>query len=258
MTVASPYPTQTFSSDGISIAYFDVGEGDPILLIHGFASSKSMNWVTPGWVDTLLKDGRRVIALDNRGHGESEKLYDSAAYPANVMAGDAARLIDHLGLERVDVMGYSMGARISAFLSLAHPEKVRSVVFGGLGIGMIRGVGGQDIIVSALEAPSLAEVTTPLGRKFRQFAQQTGSDLKALAACMSASNNKISADDIGGLKPPALIAVGTTDDIAGSAEELAALIPGSKVCAIPDRDHMLAVGDKVYKDGVLAFLAERP
>nr|WP_040400558.1 alpha/beta hydrolase [Amorphus coralli] len=256
--MASPYQTKTFTSDGLSIAYFDEGEGDPILLIHGFASSTEMNWVTPGWVDTLLKDGRRVIALDNRGHGESEKTYEKEAYGAHVMAGDAARLIDHLGLERADVMGYSMGARISAFLSLSHPERVRSVTFGGLGYGMIRGVGGQEEIASALEAPTLDDVQTSLGRRFRLFAQQTKSDLKALALCMRASNNKITEEAIAELQPPALIAVGTTDDIAGSADELAAIIPGAKVCIIPGRDHMLAVGDKAYKAGVLAFLAERP
>lgn len=256
--MASPYQTKTFSSDGLTIAYFDEGEGDPILLIHGFASSKEMNWVTPGWVDTLLKDGRRVIALDNRGHGESEKIYEKEAYGADVMSGDAARLIDHLGLERVDVMGYSMGARISAFLSLAHPEKVRSVVLGGLGIGLVRGVGGQEEIASALEAPSLDDVQTSLGRRFRKFADQTKSDLKALALCIRASSNRITPETIARLQPPALIAVGTTDDIAGSAEELADLIPGAKVCPIPGRDHMLAVGDKAYKTGVLAFLHERP
>lgn len=256
--MASPYPTQTFSSDGIEIAYIDAGEGDPILLIHGFASNKEMNWVGPGWVETLVADGRRVIALDNRGHGESEKLYDSAAYPADVMAEDAFRLLEHLNIERADVMGYSMGARISAFLSLAHPDRVRSVVFGGLGLGMVKGVGGQEIIASALEAPSLDEVTTPLGRKFRQFADQTKSDRMALAACMRASSNKIAAETIATLEPPALVAVGTTDDIAGSAEGLAELIPNAKVLAIPGRDHMLAVGDKVYKEGVRAFLHERP
>lgn len=256
--MASSHPTHTFSSDGIEIAFIDVGEGDPILLIHGFASNKEMNWVGPGWVDTLVSDGRRVIALDNRGHGESEKLYDEAAYPADVMAGDAFRLLDHLDIERADVMGYSMGARISAFLSLGHPDRVRSVVFGGLGLGMVRGVGGQEEIASALEAPSLADVATPLGRKFRQFADQTRSDRLALAACMRASSNKISQDVVATLKPPALIAIGTTDDIAGSAEGLAELIPGAKVLPIPGRDHMLAVGDKVYKEGVRAFLHERP
>lgn len=256
--MASPYQTQTFSSDGIEIAFIDEGEGDPILLIHGFASNKDMNWVGPGWVEALLADGRRVIALDNRGHGESGKPHDAAAYPADVMAEDAFRLLRHLDIPRADVMGYSMGARISAFLSLAHPDRVRSVVFGGLGIGMVRGIGGQEEIATALEAPSLADVQTDVGRRFRKFADQTRSDRAALAACIRASSNKIEPEVAATIEPPVLIAVGTTDDIAGSAEELAEIIPGSKVLPIPGRDHMLAVGDKAYREGVLAFLRERP
>ena len=101
------------------------------------------NWVDPGWVRTLVAGGRRVIAFDNRGHGQSEKLYDPERYGAPTMAEDARALLDHLGIERADVMGYSMGARISAFLVLKHPERVRSVIFAGLGINMVRGMVGH-------------------------------------------------------------------------------------------------------------------
>lgn len=99
-----------FEFDGVRIAYEDKGEGDPILLIHGFASNKQVNWQYPGWVDLLVGDCRRVITIDNRGHGDSQKFYDPAAYGAPVMAEDAKRLLDHLDIERADVMGYSMGA----------------------------------------------------------------------------------------------------------------------------------------------------
>ena len=108
-----------FDSDGIEIAFIDEGEGDPILLIHGFASNFEVNWVGTGWVSALLRAGCRVIALDNRGHGQSEKIYDPAAYAASEMAKDARRLLDHLGIEQAAVMGYSMGARITAFLAMA-------------------------------------------------------------------------------------------------------------------------------------------
>lgn len=248
----------TFQSDGVTIAYHDEGEGDPILLIHGFASNKYINWIYPSWTKTLLGAGFRVIAIDNRGHGESEKLYETAAYPATRMAVDAFNLLGHLNIKRCDVMGYSMGARISAFLALAHPECVRSVVFGGLGINMIHGVGGGAQIIEALLAPSLDEVTDETGRAFRKFADQTKSDRRALAACMGASRQKISAEEIATLKVPTLVAVGTRDDVGGSAQDLADLIPGAEALAIPDRDHMVAVGDKVFKAGVLAFLARRP
>src|SRR5215813_8335717 len=141
----------SFQSDGVRIAYWDEGEGEPVLLIHGFASNVATNWIDPGWVATLAASGRRVIAFDNRGHGQSEKLYDPEHYGAPVMAEDALRLLDHLGIERADVMGYSMGARISAFLVLAHPARVRSAVFGGLGGNMLRPMRGTDQIARALE-----------------------------------------------------------------------------------------------------------
>lgn len=247
-----------FSADGIDIAYLDEGAGEPILLIHGFASNARVNWINTGWAETLTGAGRRVIAIDNRGHGKSQKIYDPAYYEAPMMAQDAFRLLDHLGIARADVMGYSMGARIAAFLALEHPERVRSAIFGGLGIGMVRGVGHPQPIVEALLADSLEAVSDPVGRAFRKFGEQTNSDLKALAACMSSARRRISEEQISALRMPVLVAVGTRDEIAGSGAELAVLIAGAKVLDIPGRDHMLAVGDKVYKQGVLEFLAKRP
>ncbi|MCI5077029.1 alpha/beta hydrolase [Oricola sp.] len=246
-----------FQHDNLNLAYFDEGEpaGEPILLIHGFASNKSVNWVGPGWLKTLGEAGYRVIAIDNRGHGESDKPHDRQAYEPEAMAGDAVALLTHLRIETAHVMGYSMGARISAFMSLAAPDRVRSVVFGGLGIGMVEGLGGWEGIADALRAPSIDVVTEDRPRMFRAFADQTGSDRLALAACIETSRKKLSPEQAGAIKAPALIAVGTKDDIAGSGQELAALMPNATAMDIPGRDHMLAVGDRVFKRGVLEFLA---
>lgn len=247
-----------FRHDGIEIAFRDEGEGAPIVLVHGFASTAEVNWVQPGWFSTLMQAGRRVIALDNRGHGASTKLYEPAAYHSARMAQDVRALIDHLGLERVDVMGYSMGARIAAFVAFGHPERVRRVILGGLGIRLVDGVGLPESIALALEAPTLADVTDPMGRMFRSFAQQTGSDLAALSACIRGSRQTLTPTEVRSLGAPVMVAVGSKDSIAGSASELAALLPRGRVLDIPGRDHMLAVGDKVYKAGVIRFLAEEP
>lgn len=248
----------SFHNGNVEIAYLDEGEGDPILLIHGFASSKNVNWVYPGWTSELTKAGRRVIAIDNRGHGESTKLYDAEDYHIGTMAADARALLDHLGIARADIMGYSMGGRITAYLAYSVPERVRSAVLGGIGMGLIAGGGPGENVAKALEADDLADVSDPMGRTFRAFADQTRSDRRALAACLRGSRRLMSREEAAAIAVPTLIAVGTTDDVAGSAHALGEVITRAQVLDIPDRDHMRAVGDRVYKAGVRDFLARRP
>jgi pimeloyl-ACP methyl ester carboxylesterase len=248
----------SFHNGAVEIAYLDEGEGDPIVLVHGFASSKNVNWVYPTWVSDLRKDGRRVIALDNRGHGESSKLYDPAQYSIPVMADDSVALMDHLGIARADLMGYSLGARIAAWLGLKQPARLRSAILGGIGIAMIDGGGPGENVAKALEAPSLEDVTDPVGRTFRAFADQTRSDRLALAACLRGSRGLMTREEAAAISVPVLIAVGSADEVAGSAEALGKIIPASEVLDIPNRDHMRAVGDKVYKTGVTDFLSRRP
>jgi len=248
----------SFHNGEVEIAYLDEGEGDPIVLVHGFASSKNVNWVYPTWVSELRKSGRRVIALDNRGHGDSAKLYDPAQYSIPTMAGDVLGLMNHLGIPQADIMGYSMGGRMTAWLGLNEPQRLRSAILGGIGIGgLIEGTGPGENVAEALEAPSLDDVTDPVGRTFRAFADQTRSDRKALAACLRGTRELMRRDQVARIDVPVLIAVGTTDDIAGSAKALGDIIPGSEVLDIPNRDHMRAVGDKVYKTGVIDFLSRR-
>jgi pimeloyl-ACP methyl ester carboxylesterase len=209
-------------------------------------------------VSELKKNGRRVIAFDNRGHGESGKLYDAADYEIATMAGDISALMDHLKIARADVMGYSLGSRMTAVLALQAPQRLRSAILGGIGIGLIEGGGPGENVAEALEAPSLEDVTDPVGRTFRAFADQTRSDRRALAACLRGSRRLMTREEAAAINVPVLIAVGTADEIAGSAQALGKVIPGAQVLDIPNRDHMRAVGDKVYKTGVLEFLSRRP
>lgn len=248
---------QVFAHGDVDIAYVDEGEGRPVLLIHGFGSNHHVNWVGPGWIDTLTRSGRRVIAPDNRGHGASTKLPDPSDYHTRLMAGDAAALLDHLAVRHAVVMGYSMGARIAAFLALARPDLVDAVVLGGLGIHLVDGGGLPTTIADAMEAPALSDVTDPMGRMFRAFADQTGADRRALAACIRGSRQTLAPVDAARITQPVLIAIGTADRIAGSAADLAALLPDATVLDIPGRDHNPAVGDRVFKQGVLDFLEAR-
>src|SRR3981081_3214545 len=166
----------SFPNRAVEIASLGGGGGDPILLVHGFASTKNVNWVYPGWVSELKKNRRRVIALDNRGHGDSAKLYEAADYEVATMAGDVTALMDHLNVERADIMGYSLGARMTAVLAISQPQRLRSAIFGGIGIGLIEGGGPGANVAEALEAPSLEQVTDPVGRTFPAFPDQTRSD----------------------------------------------------------------------------------
>lgn len=243
----------TFDSDGVRIAFVDEGEGEPVLLVHGFASNVAMNWVGPGWLASLREAGYRVIAFDHRGHGESEKLYESAAYELDLMAADARRLLDHCGVERASVVGYSMGARVSALLAADVPGRVRALALGGVGMNLVTAMRNEEAVAEALLAED-AEATVPPGRRFRKFADKTGSDRRALAACILSQRRPIGPDLLARIGAPTLVAVGGRDEIAAGAEELVRLIPQASLLKIPDRDHMTVVGDTRLRAGVIDFL----
>jgi pimeloyl-ACP methyl ester carboxylesterase len=251
-----------FSSGGVDIAFIDVQPqsddlGEPILLIHGFASNHRVNWVDPRWVETLAQAGRRVVAFDNRGHGQSQKLYSPADYRADLMTQDAANLLARLGIERADVMGYSMGARIAAFLALAEPERVRALILGGMGDRLTRDSGLPEGIAEAIEAPSLDSLADPTQRMFRAFADRTKSDRAALAACVRGSRRSLTPAELQRIAQPTLVAVGERDAVAGDPYKLAAMLPQGTAFEIPGRDHNLAVGDRAFKTAALDFLKHR-
>lgn len=244
----------SFETSGLSLAYEVAGEGPPVLLVHGFASSGKVNWVDTGWVETLVGAGYRVITLDNRGHGQSDKPHDPDQYYPAQMAEDAISLLDHLGIEQAAVIGYSMGARIAAFMAFSHPERLAAAVFGGMGMNLINGLTDGNDIIAGLRAPSLEDLTHRTARQFRIFADHTGSDREALAACMETSRQPMARADVRRIEVPVLVAVGEADEMAGPPEPLAELLPHGEGFVIPKRDHMRATGDKAFKAAALEFL----
>ncbi|MDC9701438.1 MAG: alpha/beta hydrolase [Alphaproteobacteria bacterium] len=245
---------ERFSSDGVEIAYLDQGEGHPVLLVHGFASSARVNWVEPGWVDLLSRTGHRVISLDNRGHGRSKKFYDPEDYGPALMAGDACRLLDHLKIEKADVLGYSMGSWVVFFLALYYPRRVRRMVLGGVGSNFLEGSQHMDEIVSGLESHDPALIPTPYGRAFRAFADANKNDLKALAMCARSGYPPVKREDLMSLRVPVMVAVGTEDELAGPVAPLVESFFSAERLDVPNRDHMRTVGDKIFKQGVVNFL----
>lgn len=246
-----------FSHAGLRLAFLDQPadrrQAVPVLLVHGFASSIQVNWIGPGWFKTLGEAGFRVIAIENRGHGASAKPHAPDDYSTINMAEDARALLDHLGIERAYVQGYSMGARIAAFLALHHQDRVAGLALGGLGIHLVDGVGLPLGIAEALERGDPENITDPTQKMFRSFAEKNRQDLAALAACIRGSRQVLSRDEVGRISAPTLVAVGTNDEIAGPPEPLAALMPDARAFGIAGRDHNLAVGDRTHRAEVRAF-----
>jgi pimeloyl-ACP methyl ester carboxylesterase len=254
---------EKFHSDGVEIAYMDwapMGDDrqEPIVLIHGFASTHAVNWLFTQWVKTLTEDGRRVIVLDNRGHGQSQKLYAPEDYAPEKMAADVVHLLDHLKIDRADVMGYSLGARIATHLALLHPQRVRSLSLGGIGVALIDSAGVQKGLAEAMEAERIEDVEDPGLKIFRGFAEHTRSDLRALAACARGARRVIDPASLKNIAAPTVICVGTRDDVAGDPHPLAPLFRNVRIVDILGRDHNRAVGDRIYKQAVLELLASRP
>jgi len=247
-----PDVDETFDSDGVPIRYQVYGEGEPIVLVHGFASSIQGNWANTGWVETLAPL-RQVIALDCRGHGESGKPHDPESYGTE-MSDDVMRLMDHIGVETADLIGYSMGAMISLRLLVGHAERFRSVVLGGIGNAIATRTRGRPGVAEALLAEKTNEVKDPVGRAFRAFAEASGNDLKALAACQSARSEPLDRERLGEVAIPVLVVVGERDVLIANPKELASAIRGARLVTVPGRDHLTAVPDDRFKKAVVEFL----
>ncbi len=246
---------QTMNVNGTEIAFLDEGTGEPIVLVHGFASNMLVNWVSPGWVSFLTGSGYRVIALDNRGHGNSQKFYDPQEYDWEHMAGDVQGLVDALGMDRPHVMGYSMGARIAATLASANGGSFGKIVLAGNGYNMVDGDFPWKQVSEDLAAPSPDAVRSRTGREFRLFAESTKSDLNALAACVRGRTMNMPEEAFREIRNPVLVIAGEVDDLAKQPERIAGLVADGRYEEIPRRNHMNAVGDKVYKQKVLDFLS---
>jgi pimeloyl-ACP methyl ester carboxylesterase len=247
-----------FQSGGLMLAYEDViPEGPPegvMVLVHGFATSVEENWRRLGWLAALERKGRRAVALDLRGHGQSAKPHAVAAYDREAMAGDIAAMMDHLGIQRADVMGYSLGAQLSLAFALSRPERVDHLILGGIGKRREERPSATMTLAEAMRAADPQTITDPILKGFRRFAEVEGADREALAACSEGAGRPLAADDLGRLATPTLVVTGTLDTIAGDPQGVADLIPGAKCVTIPGCDHFSAIPHALYKAAVFDFL----
>jgi pimeloyl-ACP methyl ester carboxylesterase len=251
----------TFDSNGVAINYIVEGEGPPIVLVHGFASSLQGNWKAPGIVDALVGAGRKVIALDCRGHGRSGKPHEPDAYGGTAMSDDVIALMDVLDVAKADLMGYSMGGFIASALMVSHPDRFNSVILSGVGDALLNRTGvamseRSAAIARAMEASDGGKDETEVARNFRIFAERSGNDLAALAAMQrSPRHTMFDASKLAQTTLPTMVLIGDGDTLVGSGDRLAAAIRGAKLVKVPG-DHLTAVGAPQLKQAAIDFLAE--
>ena len=248
------------ADDGVALAFERTGVpgGAPVMLVHGFGSSRSQNWKSTGWVSTLTEAGFAITAMDCRGHGESGKPHDPAAYGHDRMAQDVLAVMEAAGLDQVLLCGYSMGGFISLRLTAAHPERVTKLALAGVGEYYLRGPrisdpGSRDLLAEALETDDPSGLTDKRAIMFRAFAEQPGKDRFALAACMRAMSPRLPSETLARFAQPVLVVCGEMDDIAGPPDALAAQFRHGFAITIPARDHMSAVGDRKTRAAVADF-----
>lgn len=240
--------------DGVRIAYETVGSGPAVMLVHGFAASRVQNWKAPGWYETLTGAGYRVVAMDCRGHGDSDKPHDPAAYDHSIMAEDVCAVMEAANAAPAFLMGYSMGGFISMHVLMDHPDLIKKLVIGGVGGSYLgRAFGPREAIADALLIDDKSKITDPISKGFREFAEQSGKDREALAACMRANRRPFTTSELKQSKRPVLVVCGENDALTGPPGPLAEAFADGHAVLVPKRDHMTTVGDKVYKEAVLEF-----
>jgi pimeloyl-ACP methyl ester carboxylesterase len=248
----------SFDSEGVRLHYVVAGpaSGRPIVLVHGFASDYELNWLGSRWQDTLSGAGFRVLGLDCRGHGHSEKPHDPAAYRPVCLAADVTRLLDHLGIEQADYLGYSMGGRIGLVLASGGGRRLRRMVVAGVGRQVLEaGTRQAELIARRLRGDRSVDGAVPA--MFQAFASSRPiNDLEALACCIIGQQSPIPPELVAGIAVPVAVVAGDRDDLAAGAPELARIIPNAVYRPVAGRNHMNAVPARAFKEAALAFLAE--
>ncbi|MEP9357256.1 alpha/beta fold hydrolase [Sphingomonas sp. KR3-1] len=249
------FPTETHrfkSFDGVELAWTEMGQGRPVVLIHGYFSTAQVNWIKYGHAAKVAEKGFRVIMPDLRAHGFSDKPHDPAAYGPDVLMRDGFALIEHLGLTDYDLGGYSLGARTTTRMLVNGATPRRAI---------LSGVGLEGLVHTDGRGTYFRNVLTNLGSFERgssewlteAFLKTTGGDPEALLLILNTfvdtPREAIAAIDL-----PVLVVCGNQDFDNGSAEEVAALLPHGEYREIPG-NHMSAVTHRQLGEAIADFLA---
>jgi pimeloyl-ACP methyl ester carboxylesterase len=224
---------------------------EPVLLVHGFASSFERNWREPGWVDLLQESGRQVIGVDLLGHGTAERPHDPAAY--SDLEECVRRALPADGA--VDAVGFSLGGQLLLAVAAAMPERFGRIVVGGVGANLFAS-SDSDAVALAIETGE-PDPENGLARAFTQFAAGSGNDPLALAACLRRPSRRVTAADLATLRRPVLVVLGDRD-FAGPPDPLMAALPEGRLTVLPGADHFGTPKDFRFIDAALEFLEAVP
>lgn len=239
------------SFDGVELAYRETGVGQPVIFLHGLFSNAVTNWIKFGAAAAIAAAGFRVIMPDLRGHGDSAKPHDAAAYPADVLALDVAALVAHLRLTDYDLGGYSLGAR-TVVRCLARGMTPRRAVLGGMGLaGLIESGRRTDWFLHIIANPDSFVHGSP-GWTAVQFMRTNHVDGEAVVHVLRAQA-VTTQDVVATLTTPALVVCGADDHDNGSAPDLAAVLPDAAYAEIPGT-HMSSVTKPNFGAAIAAFL----
>ena len=246
-------------SNGLQIYYETFGQGKPIILVHGWGSDLKQSWVESGWVKSL-QSIRMVIAMDCRGHGQSDKPLDQKVYSYNIMAQDVLHLMDHLNLEKADLFGYSLGAFMAVYLLGHNKERFTSMILGGIGDETEESKDAR-FIADALREKDPSQITNRLGRVYRDYVDSNPNNdreslaLSALQMWPEGYPVQLGGVGLANVDIPVIIINGEDDDpYVKSDQKLADAIPGAQLVRIPNKNHVDVVVDQRFKKEVLEFL----
>lgn len=267
-TAGAAEPTY-FDSDGVRIRYVDEGlrDGEPVVLVHGFTADISMQWAGPG-VIRALKDDYRVIALDNRGHGKSEKPHEPEKYGLE-MVRDVTRLMDYLEIKQAHVVGYSMGGFITCKLLTLHPERLITATLGGAGwprddeprqamltelVESLESGNGIGPLLKGLTPPGKPVPSDDQLKGMSQLAMLINDPLALAAALRGRKELTVPEADLKKNRLPVLALIGAEDPLKTGVDELVGVLPELEVVVIPSADHMNAFGKAEFKAHLRRFL----
>ncbi len=253
-----PEPQYVMSREGFRLATYTWGDEDApvVICVHGFASSCRDNWVNTGWVREMLRRGFRVLGVDQRGHGASEKPHEPDDYTMGALVSDIELILDTYMVDPVSYLGYSLGARVGWHVASELPLRVERAVLGGIPDG--RPLGRLDIAQARAYVDRGEEVTDPVTRNYVTLAERVDTnDLQALIALAGGMRFGDEDPDLGNPpRQPILVATGSEDKILAQSREVAAGLPSGRFVEIPGRHHFNAPGAREFRTAGVDFLAE--